>query len=187
MTNDEQEQWVKELHARWAKEKIERRAQDKQTWALIKAAMEKYKITEATVHYDGGGDSGEYRNGVYVMEDGSEMTPPPQNLDWSVRSEEKTREVLEAFIDRTATRTEWKNGEWVTTEYGQDRLENALLDLASSVVGYEHAGWENNEGGQGRVTFTRDGVDLHHEDNIIEVHSSEYSFFGEKDADEEEE
>jgi len=182
--NDEQKKWVQEYHERCVKDREERDRTNKETWKLVRAAFEKYGITEAAVQYDGSGDSGEYRNGYYTLADGTKRSPLPNHLHWSAAAGTEELEVLEAFIGRPATKSEWydETGEWVTKQYGEERLENALLDLAGDLVSREHSGWENNEGGQGTVTFTRDGIKLHHEENIIEVSSYEYTYTFEEEA-----
>lgn len=178
------EQWMSEYNERRKRDLAEQEIKNKTTWALVRAAFEKYSIASAKTHYDGGGDSGEYRSGNYTMCDNSRRSPLPGRSHWDAAADtEVPLEVLEAFIGRPATKSEWdaETQEWVTKEYGEERLEDALLDLAGNLVDREHGGWENNEGGQGTVTFTRDGANVHHEDNIIEVSSYEYTYaFGEE-------
>jgi hypothetical protein len=177
--NADHEKWMQEYHERRAKEREEQEKTNKETWKLVRAAFEKYGIASAKTHYDGGGDSGEFRSGHYTMSDGTKRSPLPGRSHWDAAADtEVPLEVLEAFIGRPATKSEWdaEKREWVTKEYGEERLEDALLDLAGGLVDREHSGWENNEGGQGVVTFTRDDVKVHHEDNIIEVCSYEYTY-----------
>jgi hypothetical protein len=45
---------------------------------------------------------------------------------------------------------------------------DSLINCASSLVSHHYGGWENNEGGGGTVTFTRDSIQLNHSYNVIE-------------------
>lgn len=45
---------------------------------------------------------------------------------------------------------------------------DSLISCAVSLVSHYYGGWENNEGGDGTVTFTRDSIQLNHYYNVIE-------------------
>jgi hypothetical protein len=43
-----------------------------------------------------------------------------------------------------------------------------FVSCADLLVAHYYGGWENNEGGGGTVTFTRDSIQLEHYDNVLE-------------------
>lgn len=45
---------------------------------------------------------------------------------------------------------------------------DSLISCAASLVSHHYGGWENNEGGDGTVTFTRDSIQINHYYNVTE-------------------
>ena len=106
---------------------------------ILLAALMKGGANAATATYVGSGDSGS-------VEDVSVEMPTDIPFD------------LAALITVFAERSVFEDGRWHTSIIEQEEsVEQALLDFADAAVDLVHGGWENNDGGSGRVIFDSQG------------------------------
>lgn len=126
-------------------------------WSAILEAMKRLGATGADIEYRGCGDSGE----------GTEVTFQPASVDGST------------LVEIYRIHSEFQNGAWSRTEVGsQTSLEEALRWLTDEVVSLAgHDGYENNEGGYGKLTvLVEEGsFALEHSDYVVETLDSTHS------------
>lgn len=137
--------WLSDLRARREKERDGARAQAE----FILNILKKVGITVALVRYSGSGDSGDAE---YVEVD---------------RDEEA--KLLEVKIPAEDVRSVWDPDQelWVERVVaGEKTVEDLLRDYTGDVVSNYHAGYENNDGGEGTLELntTEWTVTLHHSD-----------------------
>lgn len=114
-----------------------------------------------TVEYSGSGDSGQVDQVVVADVQG-------QQLDVS----------LIPKLTVQVEQSEWKDGSFATRTYSQeDFLYNVLANFCMDWLESEHAGWENNDGGQGEMEIVvADGeFTLNHQENYVEHTDYSYS------------
>jgi hypothetical protein len=113
-----------------------------------------------SVTYNGSGDDGCTEDPVVKDSDGKEI------------------EIKDIEINYPGERSEWsESGKcWIESERIETMsLSDALIEFTNDWVDRAgHSGYQNNEGGYGEITITRDGMkfELNHYDNVIEtIHS----------------
>ena len=106
-------------------------------------------ITRVTVTFDGGGDSGQI-----------------EAVDAFCGEETAALPDGEVTLSRRSYRSD-------DVELVALSVPEAIEDLCYALLGQEHGGWENNEGGYGEFVFdvTADRIDL---DMNIRIETSEY-------------
>ena len=121
--------------------------------------LHRLNVTEVTIEYEGGGDSGSVTN-IHVVPAG--LKPPP----------------LQETLTIQRVTTAYKNGQ---VHHGLREetvtLENALDDFVMSWVDMHHSGWENNEGGSGTATIDpkNDNFNLEHRTYYTETSYHDYA------------
>lgn len=128
-----------------------------QNKALLLQALKAAGAVRATVSYCGSGDEGGAENVEAQGADGA-----PVDLDDSVSQ----------FV----VHSRYADGRWQSAIADEESpLNDALIDFAMEAVNAHHSGWENNDGGDGKVIFdcTCDCVRLEHNDYYIESASTE--------------
>jgi hypothetical protein len=93
------------------------------------AALTAASITQVTVTFDGGGDSGQIQD-VFAL-------------------------AGEAVSEIPNTQVEIQRASWNTGKLDSAKiaLRDAIEELCFDYLSQEHGGWENNDGGQGDFTF----------------------------------
>lgn len=119
----------------------------------IFAALEGHRVTSVVVIYDGYADSG-----------GIE--------DFEVHGSDK---ALDLTIPCAIQNAEWGRTELVASP---QPLRKALESMAMQCVAREHGGWENNEGGNGSVTFNvpHGQIMVEHTENYIARNEFTHSY-----------
>ncbi len=123
------------------------------------AALIKLNITEVTIRYEGGGDSG----------DVTELDVKPE----TVISQLTTEQVSHHFVA-----SEYRDREYhYHLEERQSSVDDALRDFAMAWANAQHSGWENNDGGSGTVTIhvAENNFQLEHTEYYTESSSYEYT------------
>ncbi|MBO1326198.1 hypothetical protein K2X14_14595 [Acetobacter sp. TBRC 12305] len=121
--------------------------------STILAALEGHRITSVVVIYDGYADSG-----------GIE--------DFEVHGSDEAPDLTIPCVIQSA---EWGKTELVASP---QPLHEALETMAMQCVAREHGGWENNEGGNGSVTFDvqRSQILVEHTENYIARNEFTHSY-----------
>jgi hypothetical protein len=133
------------------------KAQDSNRATLMQA-LRRLSITAVEITYDGGGDSGSV-SAIEITPAGT--TPPP----------------LKESVTIKRVMTTYQDGEYKHEVRDESvTLEEALDDFVMSSVSQHHPGWENNDGGEGTVTFdvVKDTVNLEHHEFYTETSRHAY-------------
>jgi hypothetical protein len=133
------------------------KAQDSNRSTLMQA-LRRLSITVVEIAYDGGGDSGSV----------SEIEITPTGIIPSPLQEPVT-------IKRVMTT--YQDGQYRHDVCDESvTLAEALDDFAMVSVSLRHSGWENNDGGEGSVTFdvVKDTVNLEHHEFYTETSRHAY-------------
>ena len=102
---------------------------------ILLATLVQAGAVTATATYVGCGDSG-------GVEDVSVEMPTEAPFD------------MAGLVTVFAERGVFENGKWQTTVVEQQlSIEQALRDFADEVIDVVHGGWENGDGGSGKVIF----------------------------------
>lgn len=125
-------------------------------------------IAKAVVEYSGSGDSGNGMFAKVIMADGTERDDQDELHEEFVVKDVPTRASSWNRADQT-----WEE----TTTTKDEALPELLCDMADGFVDIYHGGYENNEGGEGEVIFTLDGVLVNHADFIVERVASPREFY----------
>ena len=119
-------------------------------------ALAALSITELVIHYEGGGDSG----------DVTEFDVFPVELrqgDGDIENLLKTQQMSYHCLAG-----EYQDGEYRYFLQEQSiSIDAALRDFALTWVDAHHGGWENNDGGSGKVT-------IHVTEGIFRLEHTEY-------------
>lgn len=132
--------------------------------AAIIEALKPHGIKKVIVEYYGGGDSGGTENIHLELENGETVPMPSGSVSFA--------------WNRSRYNPETRDFEKIEGCLEEKPLTNALEDFAMHLVETHHAGWENNDGGRGDVTFDIDKneIVLDHEEYYTESNSYSYSF-----------
>lgn len=125
--------------------------------SVLLEALREAGACRALISYSGYGDSGN-ANEVYVFD--GEGQDIPAHADVTVAEPSAT------FVD----------GRWDRRQVEASMpLRDALSDFADRAVDLHHAGFENNEGGEGEVIFdcAANSVRIEHRDFYVESYSTE--------------
>ena len=123
------------------------------------AALIKLNITEVTVRYEGGGDSG----------DVTELEVKPETV---------TPQLVVEHIPHRYVASEYRDREYhYHLEKRQSSVDDALRDFAMAWANAQHSGWENNDGGSGTVIIhvAENNFQLGHTEYYTESSSYEYT------------
>ena len=115
------------------------------------AALTAASITQITVTFDGGGDSGQIQD---VIAQAGELT-----------------------VQLPDTQVEMQRASWSTGKLDSARiaLRDAIEELCFDFLSQEHGGWENNDGGQGDFTFYVEDQRIELDFNQFFTDSTNYS------------
>jgi hypothetical protein len=131
-------------------------------------ALKAQGVGIVTVSYQGGGDSGDTEYPVFERDESDPATSiiPLNHGEWPSGTISQSVRVWDERKRKDVYRPD---------DVG---IKDAVTGLAMELVGRHHGGWENNEGGEGTVTFdvVKRKVELHHGNNIIttEWHDDEF-------------
>lgn len=133
--------------------------QMKALWPYLRA----FKIQKVILNYDGGGDNGQFEQPQFEAEN------------------ELPTYFNDSQVDYYALHSTWDSvrGVWERkTEWIKSPLRDVLEEVASRAVSINHLGWENNEGGEGRVTIDCENfvVLVEHTEFIRSEEHYEHSF-----------
>lgn len=131
--------------------------------AIIEA-LKPHGIVKVTVEYYGGGDSGGTEDVRLELENGETVSTP---------------NVVMFYADaRSRYNLETGSLEVETVTKKEMALSAALEDFAMHLVESHHAGWENNDGGRGTVTFhvNTNEITVEHEEYYTESNSYSYTY-----------
>ena len=120
-------------------------------------------ITELVIHYEGGGDSGDVTEFDVFPE-----TLAQGNIADTLKTQQLTYHCLAG---------EYQDGEYRYFLQEQSiSIDAALRDFALTWVDAHHGGWENNDGGSGKVTIhiTEGSFRLEHTEYYTECSNYEY-------------
>jgi hypothetical protein len=112
-------------------------------------------VEKVSVEYNGGGDSGQFEDALAQNDDDTAA------IEWP-----------KATIKVQSPVSQWNSekGEWETEiRETEHTISDYFVEAAHYAVSIWHAGWENNEGGFGKVIFTKDNVRVEHSDHIVTV------------------
>lgn len=140
----------------------------KQRAAVLLKFFKDNGIAKAVVEYSGSGDSGNGMFAKITMADGTERDDQDALHEEFVVKDVPTRV---SSWDRT-------HQVWNYTDTTKDEaLPELLCDMADDFVDIYHGGYENNDGGEGEVIFTLEGVEVRHADFILERVASPREFY----------
>ena len=123
----------------------------------LREVFEQHNISEVEVRYEGSGDSGSFSAEQATLMDGTvcsiegaegeeELPDDAPSLDIELKNQGY---LNESWDDAT--------GGWKKTSATRDiRFNDFVLEAAEHFVDMHHGGWENNEGGYGKVMFKRE-------------------------------
>ena len=122
----------------------------------IMAALRKAGVAKAVIEYSGSGDSGQVDSVVFFDRNGD-------GVDTSAKI------ILDTKVDSPP-----KDGEtaWTTrVEKREFAIDQAVERYAYDCLGAKVPGWEDNDGGQGRITIFVDDdlVVMEHQENVVET------------------
>jgi hypothetical protein len=123
------------------------------------AALTKLNITDVTIRYDGGSDSG----------DVAEIEVKPETVIPQLTTE---------LVSHHFVASEYRDREYhYHLEERQLSVDDALRDFALTWANARHSGWENNDGGSGTVTIqvAENNFQLEHTEYYTESSSYEYT------------
>lgn len=132
--------------------------------AAIIEALKPHGIKKVIVEYYGGGDSGGAEDVRLELENGETVPVPTGSVSYA--------------YNRTRYNFQTKGVETIEGYIEKKPLTNALEDFAMHLVEIHHAGWENDDGGRGDVTFDLDENEIvvDHEEYYTESNSYSHSF-----------
>lgn len=132
--------------------------------AAIIEALKTHGIKKVIVEYCGRGDSGGTEDVRLELENG-ETVPVPA--------------VFVPFAwNRSRYNHETRGWQSIQEVVNNKPLSDALDEFAMHLVELHHAGWENNDGGRGEVTFyvNTDEITVEHEEYYTESNSFSYTY-----------
>ena len=134
-----------------------------QTLANVCEKLKEHGIDLVTTQYSGGGDSGDYEPAIFYA----------NKEKVSVPSVEVTK-----FRPVIKWDTETKGWVAVKVEEETGDLLDVVEEIMAEAVEVRHAGWYDNDGGQGEVTLDveKKTINVHHGDRYVETRWDEYSF-----------
>lgn len=173
---------MEKMQAYWAGQNEARRKATLENLKTTTAALQKLGVECVVMTYSGGGDSGDYHYPVYTvggttLEDRSGYGEPSYQLD---PSGEFSSEVV-VSIQQVGRGLTYEKGAAVYGPVPTSREEmglcEAVSDLLQSTVSDRYAGWENNEGAEGTVTFDVKGgtITVEHGQYIMETAWESYT------------
>ena len=128
--------------------------------ATVVAALDMHGITYAYAEYYGEGDSGDVES-IWLEKD--DQTAMAQQVE---------------FIDFSQYYVFSNNTYGMETEEVTISLEEAIYRLLWQTVDLNHGGWENNDGGRGKLTIdvSEGELRLDHFGKIVDEEHSSYTF-----------
>tara|TARA_Y100000034_G_C6811023_1_gene364481 strand:- start:78 stop:659 length:582 start_codon:yes stop_codon:yes gene_type:complete len=184
MSSDEKSKGLKAK-----KEQAERYAEFHREWEAKRAAAQKVmlgnlgnvwkalkenKIRSVLLEYSGSGDSGQFDYLLYQLEDESERHGL---LDCGYGyAPAESKGALESFpVPQLVRSRDFIEGKLVESEGHKDvGIHQALENIGYLFLDQHHGGWENNEGGQGRITWDvgTETMTMEHGQNYMETEES---------------
>jgi len=139
---------------------------------LMKRLMVEHKIAAVDVRYEGSGDSGMWEVESASAEDGSAVcleNCPNTQLDGVT----PIQAYAPALVDKQTWNEQRKMWETIQ-EKRQLPLSEIINEVASAAMSLKISGWENNDGGQGYVILTQEGVTIDHNEYEMVTRNHKY-------------
>ena len=124
----------------------------------LRDVFEEYDISEVEVKYEGSGDSGSMSVVKAVRMDGTDCRVEGAEGEDEVGFEDDAPVLDITLKNQVYEKQDWveKKG-WVKKQAKRDvSFHDFVIEAAEHFVGINHGGWENNEGGCGRVILKRE-------------------------------
>jgi hypothetical protein len=124
---------------------------------LLREIFEKHNISEVEVKYEGSGDSGSSRVEQVTLMDGTVCTVQDSDSEFDFPDDTPVLDITLKNQHYEMTKWDDATSAWLQSSATRDiSFNDFILEVADHFIDLNHGGWENNEGGYGKVTFKRE-------------------------------